>query len=193
MPRCRKTYDMCDKDSKFCTPCPMLAPESPSELDTRVREKEGEESSDDDVTMQLIDAEKGYGDSHRYRVLWTDGGITWEEEKDVQGTIAFQYFLWEPVVCNLSDAFQKSSKKRPAPRPAQKKGVAKAVAKGVAKGASKYGLSTGKENSQSEECYVQISDLGIDHKSKKRKKRSGADKKICTEAPELARRGTRHI
>jgi len=158
MPRRRKTYDKGEGGSSLVTPGPMAVLESPSELDTRVLEKEGEESSDDDVTMHLIDAEKGHGKLHRYRVHWTDGAITWEAEEDVQGTAAFQYFLWEPVVCNLSDAFQKTSKKRPAPRPAprpaQKKGV------------GKCGVSTGKENKKFDES--PRPDQG--HKLKKPKK-----------------------
>jgi len=62
------------------------------------------------------------------------------------------------VVCNLSDAFQKTSKKRPAPRPAprpaQKKGV------------GKCGVSTGKENKKFDES--PRPDQG--HKLKKPKK-----------------------
>jgi len=63
----------------------------------------GEESSDDEVTMDCIDAQKGEGAKKKYRVRWTDEAITWETAETVQGTRALEYFLWEPVVKDLSE------------------------------------------------------------------------------------------
>ena len=63
----------------------------------------GEESSDDEVTMDHIDAQRGQGQKMKYRVHWTDGAITWEAAETVQGTRALEYFKWEPVVKDLSE------------------------------------------------------------------------------------------
>jgi len=81
--------------------------DSPSDLDTRVINKEDcdDESSSDDVCMEEIQAQREVCDKTEYHVRWSDGMRTWESEENIENTVVFQQYSWASVVRNLSNDY----------------------------------------------------------------------------------------